>query len=233
MHRRSIGATVMIAGMLLFLTGGFFRSQVLQHKKYALRAETNRLRELPLPAPRGVIYDRNHQVIADNVIGYSVSLLAPKEDSLRAALALLAPAVNMTPAQVEQAVRRFRRSPGRPAVVLPDASFDVVSVLEEHRTQFPGLIIQSAPRRFYPEGEIVAPFVGYVGEISEAELARVRDTSDYKAGQQIGKQGLEKEYEGVLHGQEGSQFVEIEARGRIVRQGGVRPDVMPVAAPPV
>jgi penicillin-binding protein 2 len=233
MHRRSIAASVMIAGMLLFLTGGFFRSQVLQHQKYALQAETNRLRELPLPAPRGVIYDRNHKIIADNVIGYSVSLLAPKEDSLRAELTQLAAAVNMTPGQVDQALRRFRRSPGRPAVVIPDASFDVVSVLEEHRTQFPGLIIQSAPRRFYPDGEIVAPFVGYVGEISEAELARVRDTSDYKAGQQIGKQGLEKEYESVLHGQEGSQFVEIDARGRIVRQTGARPDLAPVGAPPL
>ena len=72
MHRRAVGASVMIAGMLLFLTGGFFRSQVLQHQKYSLQAETNRLREVPLPAPRGVIYDRNHKVIADNVIGYSV-----------------------------------------------------------------------------------------------------------------------------------------------------------------
>ena len=230
MHRRAMGATVMIAGMLLFLTGGFFRSQVLQHQKYALQAETNRLRELPLPAPRGVIYDRNHKIIADNVIGYSVSLLAPKEDSLRVALAQLAQAVNMTPGQVDQALRRFRRSPGRPAVVIPDASFDVVSVLEEHRTQFPGLIIQSAPRRFYPDGEIVAPFVGYIGEISETELARLKDTADYKAGQQIGKQGLEKEYENVLHGKEGSQFVEIDARGRIVHETGARPDLAPVAA---
>ena len=230
MHRRAMGATVIIAGMLLFLTGGFFRSQVLQHQKYALQAETNRLRELPLPAPRGVIYDRNHKIIADNVIGYSVSLLAPKEDSLRVALAQLAQAVNMTPGQVDQALRRFRRSPGRPAVVIPDASFDVVSVLEEHRTQFPGLIIQSAPRRFYPDGEIVAPFVGYVGEISETELARLKDTADYKAGQQLGKQGLEKEYENVLHGKEGSQFVEIDARGRIVHETGARPDLAPVAA---
>ncbi len=230
-HRRAIGATVMIAGMLLFLTAGFFRSQVVQHQKYAMQAETNRLRELPLPAPRGVIYDRNHKVIADNVIGYSVSLLAPKEDSLRVALSRLARAVNMTPAQVEQALRRFRRSPGRPAVIIPDASFDVVSVLEEHRTQFPGLIIQSAPRRFYPDGEIVAPFVGYVGEISETELARLKDTADYKSGQQIGKQGLEKEYENILHGQEGSQFVEIDARGRIVHETGARPDLAPVAAP--
>jgi penicillin-binding protein 2 len=231
-HRRSVAATAMIAGMLLFLMGAFFRSQVIQHHKYSLQAETNRLRELPLPAPRGVIYDRRGQVIADNVIGYSVSLLAPREDSLRTALVRLSGTIDITPGQIDQTLRRFRRAPGRPTVILPDASFDVVSVLEEHRTQFPGLIIQSAPRRFYPDGEIVAPVVGYVGEISEAELARVPDSSDYKAGQQIGKQGLEKEYESVLRGQEGSQFVEIDARGRIVSdQSGARPDLPPVAAP--
>jgi penicillin-binding protein 2 len=230
-RRRGIAANIMISGMLFFLTAGFFRSQVVQHQKYSLQAETNRLREIPLPAPRGVIKDRNGKVIADNVIGYSVSILAPKEDSLRAVLQRLAGTIAMTPPQIEQAMRRFRRAPGRPTVVIPDATFDIVSVLEEHRTQFPGLIIQSAPRRFYPDGDIVAAFMGYTGEISETELAKSADSANYKAGQQIGKQGLEKQYEPVLRGKEGSQFVEIDARGRIVRQTGARPDLPPVAAP--
>src|SRR5205085_4648770 len=102
------------------------------------------------------------------------------------------------------------------------------SVLEERRTQFPGLIIQSAPRRFYPEGPVVASFVGYTGEVSEAELAQSQ-FQDYKAGQQVGKQGLEKEYESVLRGKEGSQFVEVDARGRIVRNSGARSAVIPEA----
>lgn len=232
-RRRALAANAIVVAMLLFLTGGFFRSQVLQGRKYMLQAETNRLREIPVPAPRGVIYDRHNKVIADNVIGYSVSVLAPREDSLRAVLARLAGTVSLTPAQVDQTMRRFHRAPGRPTVILPDASFDVVSVLEEHRTQFPGLIVQSAPRRFYPDGRIVSSFVGYTGEVSEAELARDKDSLDYKAGQQIGKQGLEKEYESVLRGKEGSQFVEIDARGRIVRQTGARADLAPVAAPPL
>jgi penicillin-binding protein 2 len=230
-RRRGVAANVVIAAMLLFLTGGFFRSQIVQHGKYTLQAETNRLREIPLPAPRGVIRDRNNKIIADNVIGYSVSVMAPKEDSLRAVLQRLAGTISMTTGQIDQAVRRFRRAPGRPTVVLADASFDVVSVLEEHRTQFPGLIIQSAPRRFYPDGGIVSAFVGYTGEISEGELARSADSLQYKAGQQVGKQGLEKQYESVLRGQEGSQFVEIDARGRIVRQTGARADLAPRAAP--
>ncbi len=229
-QRRGRAANVMVAGVLIFLTVGFFRTQVWYHQKYAVQSETNRLRELPLPAPRGMILDRNGKVIADNVIGYSVSVLAQKEDSLKAVLQRLGGTINLTAPQIEQALRRFRRAPGRPAVIMPDASFDVVSVLEEHRTQFPGLIIQSSPRRFYPDGPVVSPFVGYTAEVTEAELAQAA-FADYKAGQQTGKQGLEKQYEAQLRGKEGSQFVEVDARGRIVRQAGARQDLVPVAAP--
>lgn len=228
--RRGRAANWIVAGVLLYLLGGFFRSQILNYESFALQSESNRLRELPLPAPRGVIYDRHNQVIADNVIGYSVSVLAMKEDTLRAVLQRLGGTINITPQQIEQSVRRFRRAPSRPTVIIPDASFDVVSVLEEHRMQFPGLIIQSAPRRFYPDGPVVSSFVGYTGEVSEEELTRDA-YADYKAGQQVGKGGLEKQYESVLRGVEGSQFVEVDARGRIVRSSGARKDVMPEAGP--
>ncbi len=226
--KRGRAANLIVAGILLFLLSGFFRSQILNHQSYALQSETNRLRPLPMPAPRGVIYDRKNKVIADNVIGYSVSVLALKEDTLRAVLQRLTGTINITPQQIEQSVRRFRRAPTRPTVIIPDASFDVVSVLEEHRAQFPGLIIQSAPRRFYPDGPVVSSFVGYTGEISEEELTRT-DFQEYKAGQQVGKQGLEKQYESTLRGKEGNQFVEVDARGRIVRNSGARSDVLPEA----
>jgi penicillin-binding protein 2 len=232
LRRRGRVANALVVSLIVFLTSGFFRSQVLQHQKYTLRAETNRLRELPLPAPRGVIYDRRGQIIADNVIGYSVSVLAQREDSLRALLQRLTGTINMSQAQIDQAARRYRRAPTRPTVILPDATFDVVSVLEEHRAEFPGLIIESSPRRFYPDGSIVAPFVGYIGEVSESELAQPA-FAEYKAGQQVGKQGLEKQYESVLRGREGYQYVEVDARGRIVRQEGARADLPPVAGPPL
>ena len=228
--RRGRAASVIVTGVLLFLMGGFFRNQVLNHATYELQSKSNRLRELPLPAPRGVIFDRHNKVIADNVIGYSISVLAMKEDTLRAVLQRLTGTINITPAQIEQSLRRFRRAPARPTVIIPDASFDVVSVLEEHRAQFPGLIIQSAPRRFYPDGPAVASFVGYVGEVSETELAQTT-FADYKAGQQVGKQGLEKQYESLLRGREGSQFVEVDARGRIVRNSGAQQDLIPEAGP--
>jgi len=232
--RRARVASWGLFGAFMVLLGAFFWTQVLQNAKYALQSETNRLREVPLPAPRGTIYDRDGRVLAENVPGYSVSMLSPTVDSLRAVLRRLSATVPLGPDQMEAAVRRYHRAPNRPTVILTDAPFDVVSVLEEHRIQFPGLIIQSAPKRHYPDGPAVAALVGYTGEITEAELnSKAFQDSGYKAGQQVGKGGLEKEYESRLRGREGMRFVEVDARGRVVRDAGARRDSLPEAAPPL
>ena len=215
--RRARVSGALITAVILFLLAAFFRTQVLRTQQWVLQSEQNRLREVPLPAPRGTIFDRNGLVIAENVVGYSVSVLSQSEDSLRATLTRLTQTIPMTAGEIEGAVRRYRRDRTRPTVIVPDASFDVVSVLEEHRIEFPSLIIQSAPKRYYPDSAIVGPFVGYTGEISDAELAQPQFAA-YKAGQQVGKQGLEKEYEDSLRGQEGSRFVEVDARNRVVRE---------------
>lgn len=230
--RRARVATIIVVGTMVVLVSAFFRTQVLQNTQYSLQSEENRLREVPLPAPRGTIFDRRGQIIAENLPGYTVSLLAPSSDSLRAALRRLGQTITITPGDVERAVRRFRKAPTRPTVILADAPFDVVAVLEEHRVEFPGLIIQSAPKRHYPDGAVVASFVGYTGEITEEELARP-EFRGYKAGQQVGKGGLERQYEEVLRGREGTRFVEVDARGRVVREAGARADLQPVSGPPL
>jgi penicillin-binding protein 2 len=219
--RRARAAAYMATGFIVFLLAAFFRTQILRNQQWVLQSEENRLREVPIAAPRGIIYDRKGKIIAENVVGYTVSVLAQSEDSLRGTLRRLSGTVPLTPQQADQAVRRYRRAPTRPTVIFNDASFDVVSVLEEHRVDFPSLIIMSAPKRFYPDGPAVQPFVGYVSEINETELALPQFAS-YKAGQQIGKLGLEKEYESVLHGREGSRYVEVDARGRVVREQGAQ-----------
>jgi len=147
-QRRGRTATFILTGAFVFLASAFFRTQILEHAAYNLQSETNRLREVPLPAPRAIIYDRHGAVIAENLPGYSVSILAKTSDSLRVALRGLSGVISLTPEQIEAAVRRFRQAPNRPTVVLADASFDVVSVLEERRVDFPGLIIQAAPKRY-------------------------------------------------------------------------------------
>jgi penicillin-binding protein 2 len=229
--RRSRIARLLLLVAFVLLGSGFYRAQVLQHSEWVVQAEDNRLREVPLPAPRGIIYDRNGKVIAENLPGYTVSIVATAPDSLRAALRRLNEIIPYSEEDIETAVRRYNRAPNRPAVILADANFQQVSVLEEHRTEFPALIIQSAPKRWYPDSSVVAPFIGYTGEISENELATPR-FEEYKAGMRVGKLGLERQYEHDLRGQEGYRFVEVDARGRVVREAGqARADQEPVPGP--
>jgi len=230
-RRARMSSTALAIGFVL-LVGAFFKTQVIHHKQYVMQSEENRLRPIPLPAPRGIIYDRHGEVIAENLPAYSVSITAPSVDSLRSALAQLAPTLQLGQNDINNAVRRYRRAPTRPTVILPDATIDIVSVLEEHRLDFPRLIIQSVPKRYYPDGPSVASFVGYTGEIAESDLNDPKYAS-YKPGQQIGKAGLEKQYEGILHGKEGVRFDEVDARGRPVRGEGPRPDLNPEGAPPL
>ena len=230
--RRARGATAAVAIVFGVFMSAFFRTQVLHNSQYALRSEENRLSEVPIPAPRAVIYDKRGQVIAENVPGYSVSILSPSVDSLRASLARLARLVELDSSSIESVARRFMQAQNRPTVIFSDATFDLISVLEENRIDFPDLIIQSAPKRIYPDGPAVAAFVGYVGEITEEELA-LPEYDSYKAGQQVGKGGLEQQYESVLRGQEGKRFVEVDARGRVVREAGARDELRPRQPPPL
>lgn len=230
LQRRGRAAAVIVATALGVLLAAFFRAQVVGHAQYAMQSDDNRLNEVPLPAPRGMILDRNGQVIAENIPGYTVSMLAQRSDSLKATLQRLSSVIPLSDSMIDVVLKRFRAARSRPAVVLTDATFEQVSMLEEERSRFPNLVIQSAPKRYYPDGKAVASIVGFTGEINEAELASAA-YKDYRPGQQIGKAGLEKQYEAQLHGTDGSRFVEVDARGRVVRQAGARADRLPVAGP--
>lgn len=230
--RRARIARGLIIMAFVALGGAFFRTQVLLNAEFELQSENNRLREVPLPGARGTIYDRSGEIIAENLPGYEVSILSPTEDSLRSALRALAKVVPLDSLQQELAVGRFKRLPQRPARIFNDASFQVVSILEERRVEFPGLIIQSSPKRYYPDAEAMAALIGYTGEISPNEL-QLPEFEGYKPGQQVGKAGIEKQYEAVLRGEEGRRFVEVDARNRVVRDNGVRADEPSSAPPPL
>ena len=218
----------------MLLMAAFFRTQILRHGEFSLQSEGNRLRDIPMPAARGVIYDRNGKPIADNAVGYSVVTLARSEDSLRALLDRLRPIIGLTDREAVEALKRYQRDRSRPVVILRDASYDVVSVLEEHRLDLPGLIVQLSPKRVYAAGKAVGALTGYVAEIDAAELSAQKDKAeDYRAGQLTGKQGLEQQYEAQLRGREGTRFVEVDARNRVVRSAGARPDIPAVAGQPL
>ena len=153
--RRGRNASIIVTGVILILLVAFFRTQVLDHSQWVMQSEENRLRQVPIPAPRGVILDRKGEIIAENSVSYNVSMLVKNEGELKATMEQLSELIPMSRKSKEDAVRRYRRDIARPTAIFPDASFDQVAVLEEHRLDFPSLIIQATPKRVYPEGKAV------------------------------------------------------------------------------
>ena len=225
-------ARMVLIGAFLVLAGAFFRTQVLQHEKFQLKAETNRLRPISLTPPRGSILDRNGRVIAENVPGYSVKLLATSVDSLRASLAQVRRYVPLDSVQIGDIVDRYRQARYQPALVFGDASFDVIAKLEEHRATLPGLVIQAEPKRLYPAGKSVAHLVGYVSEVNEADLTADRYPGAV-LGSIVGKAGLERQYDDTLRGNEGVRYIEVNARGRLVREGAASATLPPTPGKPI
>ena len=143
----------------------------------------------PASAAEGV-FDRNGEIIADNVPGYALSVLPGPEDSVRATLERLAPLLDLTPSRIDALMARRRRAPGQPLLVSSDLTFEQVSAIQERRLFLPGVYVDERPKRRYPDGPAVAHLVGYIGEISEDELARP-EFEGYSAGQLIGKAGID------------------------------------------
>jgi penicillin-binding protein 2 len=221
-----------ILGAFLLLLGAFFRTQIIQHEKFQLKAETNRLRPIPLTAPRGTIYDRHGEIIAENVPGYSVKLLAPSADSLSAVLARVREVVPLDSIAVAEVMRRFQTARYQPVVVFGDATFEIVSKLEEHRVALPGLVIQAEPKRLYPARNAVAHLVGYVGEVTDADLESDR-YEGLEPGAIVGKAGLEQQYDDSLRGTAGVRYIEVNARGRLVREEASSASLPPTPGRPI
>ncbi len=215
--RRARAASFLLFGVVLVLAGAFFRLQVLGGGTYRLQSTNNRLRPIPIPAARGAVYDRHGALLAESIPGYSLSLLPASADSARATLERLAPYVGLDPSDIDDLMERRRRQPQLPLPVRDDLTFSQVASVEERRPDFRLIVVETHPRRRYPAGASVGHVVGYVGEISEAELDS-DDFVEYEAGRIVGKQGVERSYERELAGTAGTRYVEVNARGSIVRE---------------
>ena len=215
--RRSFGARGALFLILAVLLGAAAKLQLLEVDEYATAAKNNRLRPLMIHAPRGTIYDRRGLVIAENVPAYQVLLMPGRTDSMNAQIRRLQPVLGITDRQIDYARRKWQRQRHLPMVLMSDAPPEVVARLEESRRQFPGVLLFEYAKRRYSAGDAVAHFIGYVSEISEAELSDSVRYSGYSQGQWIGKQGLEKQYERLLGGSPGINYLEIDAMGRIKR----------------
>ena len=214
--RRSTAARIFMAAALFTLLGAAGRLQVLEVDYYATEARNQRLRPVMVPAPRGTIYDRHGQVVAENVVGYRVMIMPGPQDTMEARLRRLQPVLRLTDDEVARANRKWQRERHLPMTVTMDGDPDAVAALQERLDDFPGVLVHEYAKRHYPAGEAVAHLIGYVAEITDNELSSP-DWQGYQQGQWIGKAGLERQYEKLIGGKPGSRYLEIDARGRIKR----------------
>jgi len=206
-----------------------WRLQIIRGDDYRTRAEHNSLRVVTLPAKRGVIYDRNGIQLVQNVPSFSAAVVPVdvpegKEDELCARLAKLldVPAWHVA-LQLENA--RSEQRIFTPMVIKSQLDEDTALILEEHRDELPGFRLLVEPARKYPEGEVAAHLLGYVGRISLDEYRRLKD-SGYELNDRLGKMGVELSYERELRGEPGWQQVEVDASGeplRVLRGQAAKP----------
>jgi penicillin-binding protein 2 len=214
--RRSRAARVAVLIAMVWLFTALVRLQVIDGEQHAVTAKSNRLRELPVPAPRGTIYDRHGRVVAENIPGYSIQLMPGPVDSMAAQIARLKPVLGLHDGEVERGRRRWLRQRHLPMVLMADAPPAAVAALAERRQLFPTAIVTQYAKRYYPAGAAAAHFLGYISEISEAELD-LEQFAGYQPGRWIGKAGLERQYEQWLGGVPGRRYIEVDAWGRIQR----------------
>lgn len=218
---RSLLAVLVVLVLTGLLGGRLFYLQVVQHEVYSTRSEKNRVRVEPLPPTRGLIYDRNGRLLAENRPTYNLTLVRERVDDLDATLALLVELLEL-PEEEAEAFRvrsRQRQRPFQPALLMSDLDEAQIARLAVNRHRLPGVEVEAQLLRYYPDAETMVHALGYVGRINAEELAGL-DSGNYAGTHFIGKSGVERFYEDELHGQAGLRKVETNARGRVLRELG-------------
>ncbi len=196
--------------------------QIYQGEYYEKRAEGNRIRLIPTIAPRGTFYDRNGEHIVTNRPGFIVSLLPLVEPIRPEVVARLSELLQVPQEEIQTKVKNHVGF--EPIRIKSDIGPEVLTIIEEQKELYPGVIIEVQAVRDYLYKEIGAHVLGYVSEISDEELETRKDAG-YKSGDIIGKFGLERIYDEYLRGTNGGRQVEVDVTGRPVQSLGARPAV--------
>ena len=214
---RVYSAVVIIILIVMVLVARLFYLQVIRHDHFITLSQSNRIKVLPIAPIRGLIFSRNNVLVADNQPSFSLELIPEQIDSLDKTINQLSRLIDID----ENSVSRFKklRREKRRFESIPlkfNLSEDEVARFSVERHKNPGAKVIARPYRHYPEKSGLVHALGYVARIDEKDLRKI-DESDYLGTTHIGKLGVEKAYEEILHGRVGHQQVEVNAQGRIIR----------------
>ncbi|KDE40369.1 MAG: penicillin-binding protein 2 [Nitrincola lacisaponensis] len=215
---RAALALVVVTLAFSVLLGRVYFLQVIEHERYAAISDRNRIQLQPVAPRRGLIYDRNGILLADNQPTFSVTLLREEIRNIDETLEALAELIEITDRDVERFRQRLqqRRRPYESVPLRFRLTEEEIARISLNYHQLPGVQVEADLIRYYPYGESLAHVLGYVGRINERDLETL-DPVKYAGTHYVGKLGVERFYEPILHGDVGSRKVETNARGRVLR----------------
>jgi penicillin-binding protein 2 len=217
---RLTAAQYIILAIFLVLAYGLWRLQVMQSDYYALAAEKNRIRNVPVLAPRGKILDREGRTIVDNYPSFTALLLRDSTRDLNADADLIAQGLHLDPNDVRTRIRHFASMPQyQPIFLKEDITPDELAFIEAHKNELPELDTIMDHRRLYPRNGFMAHLIGYVGEVSE-DMLNQPQFELYNPGDVVGISGVERQYNTLLMGTNGSRQALVDSHGREVGRLG-------------
>ena len=210
---RLTAVSYLVVAMILLLLVGFWKLQVVDANHYQELADKNRIRAIPLIAPRGRMLDREGRVIVDNYPSFSVLLLRDDITQVQSALPQIAVGLGVTPEDLKQQIDAAKFLPKYdPIVIKPEASKADIAFIEAHKSDLPMLEMVMMHRRRYPPNTFLSSAIGYVGEVNENEIER--SEGKFRPGDMVGKTGLERQYNETLMGTDGLRRVIVNSVGR-------------------
>jgi penicillin-binding protein 2 len=212
-----------IVAVLLVLVSGLWRLQITGKQEYRAMAEANRIRKVPLLAPRGRLLDREGRLIVDNYPSVSAYLVREQGRNLQADIPTIAKGLNMSEDQLQAIVKKYGLTAKfQPIPLKQDITPDEQEFIEAHRDTYPELELVDEQRRLYPKDGFAAHMIGYVGEVSE-DMMQSPQYAYYEPGDVVGQSGVERTYDQVLRGVDGSRDVLVDSHGREVGELGTEP----------
>ncbi|HAS6260622.1 TPA: penicillin-binding protein 2 [Vibrio vulnificus] len=210
-----------IVALMGVLVTNLYNIQVNQYQDYKTRSNDNRIKVVPIAPNRGLIYDRNGVLLAENRPVFDLEITPEKVKNMDATITQLQTLFEITPEQIERFHRERKRTRRFKSVpILSQLTEKQVAVFSVNQYRFPGVEVSGTLKRYYPYGEILTHVIGYVSRINDRDMQRLSDEgkeANYQATRDIGKLGIEKFYEDMLHGTAGYQEVEVNSRGRVIR----------------
>jgi len=215
--RRVVAASILIVGLSAIVLTRLGQLQIVEYEHFSAQSQGNRIRVQPLPPTRGLIYDRNGTVLAENLPSYQLELTPEQVPDMDDTLDRLARFGLIDSEDIESLQALIRQHRRFDSIPIHRRLTDIeVAKFALERPRFPGVDIRARLTRNYPYGSAVAHALGYVGGINAADMQRIV-TSDYAGTSLIGKISLERRYESELHGKVGHEEVLVNARGRIMQ----------------